>query len=182
MAGKKTFTLGIDLAGLDRMIDQLGTDIQAAARPAAYAAGDVLHQAVKTNVDKIGRKTGNLARAIYIAFSKDNSGPGRATYHIGWNRNKAPHGHLVERGHIQRYVAYIDKNGDWKTAIRPEARAKGLKKPGRKASQAAKDAYYVTLPAPRHVAAQPFVRPAAALFGQASAAAEAVLLKEIGAL
>lgn len=171
-----SMTIGVDLAGFDALLNQLDQDLQDAARPAAYAAGKVLYDAATTNVNGIGRVTGNLASALYIAYSKDNSGPGRATYHVSWNAKKAPHGHLVEWGHIQRYATYIDTRGQWKTAVRPEARAAKKKKPRRGASQAEKDAYYVTLPSPKHVAARPFIRPAASQFPQADQAAQGALL------
>ena len=175
-----SLNLKTDLAGFSRLMDQLGTDVAAAARPAAQAAADVFYRAIQTNVDAIGKVTGNLARGIYQAYSRDNSAPGRAVYHISWNARKAPHGHLVEFGHVQRYRVYQNAKGEWRTMIRPGMA--GKKKPSRNASQAVKDAYYVPLAAPRQVAAQPFVRPALAKAAEASAAAEAVLLSKIGAL
>ena len=81
---------------------------------------------------------------------------------------------------MQRYVVYLNKKGERKTKIRPEML--GKKKPSRRASQAVKDAYYVPLASPKQVAAKPFVRPAFALADRASAAAESVLLKKLGAL
>lgn len=170
-----SMTIKADIAGFDALLDKLDMDLQEAARPAAYAGGGVLYDAVRANVQSIGRITGNLASALYIAYSQDNSSPGRATYHISWNAKKAPHGHLVEWGHLQRYAVFLDKSGQWKTAVRPEARAAGKKKPQRGASQAEKDAYYVTLPAPKHVAARPFIRPAANFFPQADKAAQDAL-------
>lgn len=175
-----SLNLKTDLSGFERMLDQLGTDVEAAARPAAQAAAAVFYRAIQSNVDAIGKVTGNLARSIYQAYSRDNSAPGRAVYHISWNARKAPHGHLVEYGHIQRYRVYLNKRGEWKTMIRPGMDPK--KKPDREAPQAVKDAYYVLLAEPRQVAAQPFVRPAIAKSAEASAAAEAVLLAKIGAL
>jgi hypothetical protein len=175
-----TVRLTTDLAGLNRLIDQLGTDVEAAARPAAQAAAQVFYDGVVANVDALGTVTGNLRRAIYQAFSPENSGPGRASYNVSWNERKAPHGHLVEYGHVQRYVVYLNKKGEWKTKIRPEML--GKKKPSRRASQAVKDAYYVPLASPKQVAAKPFVRPAFALADRASAAAESMLLKKLGAL
>lgn len=175
-----TIKMSVDLAGLDRMLDQLGTDVEEAARPAAQAAAQVFYDAVVANVESIGKVSGNLRRAIYQAYSKEQSGDGRAVYNVSWNERKAPHGHLLENGHIQRYVVYINKAGEWRTKIRAEMR--GKRKPSRKASQAVKDAYYQPLASPRQVGARPFVRPAFALSARASAAAEAVLLNKIGAL
>jgi hypothetical protein len=169
--------LGVDLGALNAMLADMGDMADAATRPAAQAAAQVLYDDVKRNVQRISRKTGNLEDAVYQAYSQQNSGVGHATYHVSWNHRKARHGGLVEFGHIQRYVAYIGSDGNWYTAIR--AGMGGKKRPTRGASQAAKDAYYVPLPAPKQVAAQPFVRPAAGKFPEAAAAAEKKLLQYI---
>lgn len=153
-----SLTIKADLSGLDQMLDQLATDIEDAARPAAQAAAQVLYDEVKRNVGRLGTKTGKLAQAIYQAYSKDNSGQGRATYHVSWNVKKAPHGHLVEFGHVQKFRVFLGKDGKWHTDKRS------------------------LLVAPRQVAARPFIRPAVAKFPEASAAAEAVLLRRINNL
>lgn len=163
----------VDLSGLNARLDSLNEAAEAAARPAAQAASQVYYDHMVRNVERIGHKSGNLRSALYQVFSQDHSGPGRATYHISWNHRKAPHGHLVEFGHIQRYKVYVGSDGNWYTAVRPEMR--GKRRPKRGASQAVKDAFYVTLPTPKHVAAQPFVRTAAAAAALATAAAEARL-------
>ena len=80
-----TVRLTTDLAGLNRLIDQLGTDVEAASRPAAQAAAQVFYDGVVANVNALGTVTGNLRRAIYQAFSPENSGPGRASYNVSWN-------------------------------------------------------------------------------------------------
>lgn len=175
-----TVNIRVNLESLNSLMDKLATDVEDAARPAAQAAANVFYLQVKANVAALGKKTGNLERSIYHAFSKNNSGKGYAVYHVSWNYKKAPHGHLVEFGHIQRYHVYLNKAGEWKTMIRPGMA--GKKPPSREAPQAVKDAYYVPLAAPRQVAAQPFVRPALAKAAEASAAAESVLLAKIGAL
>jgi HK97 gp10 family phage protein len=41
---------------------------------------------------------GNLRKSIYQVYSKDNSGKTHATYHVSWNRQKAPYGGMVEFG------------------------------------------------------------------------------------
>lgn len=152
------FTIEVDLSQLG--MDELAEGCEAAARPAAQAGSQVLYDEVKRNVNAIGRKTGRLAAAIYQAYSRDNSRDGVAQYHVSWNYGKAPHGHLVEFGHVQRYVTYIDKRGQWKTLVRPKM--VGKRPPKRRDSQAVKDAYYVPLKGgPRMVAARPFIRPAA---------------------
>lgn len=152
------FTITCDTDALDRMLDALATDVEEAVRPAAQAGAQVLYNAVKGNVAKIGSVSGSLQRSIYQAYSKDNSGEGRATYHISWNAAKAPHGHLVEYGHIQKYTVFVGKDGKWRTdKLNP-------------------------LETPRQVAARPFVRPAMAMFGAAQSAAIDELLRRIGVL
>lgn len=151
------FSMRLDLGDLG--MDELADGAQAAARPAAQAGAQVFYDRVKANVGKLGRKTGNLQRSIYQVFSQDNSSLGRAQYHVSWNNKKAPHGHLVEYGHVQRYVVYIDKRGEWKTAVRPQMA--GKPRPKRSAPQSVKDAYYVPLKGgPRLVAPKAFLRPA----------------------
>lgn len=135
-----TFAVIMNTAALDATLDGLSKDAEEAARPASQAGAQVLYNAVEINVSRIGHKTGRLANAIYQAFSKDNSGEGYATYHISWNAKKAPHGHLVEFGHLARYHTYIGKDGRWYT---------DKSKP---------------LASPRQVAARPFIRPAMASF------------------
>jgi hypothetical protein len=178
LTGKNSFSIDVDTSGLDSLMDELSVQAEEAVRPAAQAAAQVLYEAVKQNVNGIGKKTGNLANSIYQVYSQQNSNEGRATYHVSWNHKKAPHGHLVEYGHIQRYATYVGKNGKWYTAVRPEAR--GKPKPRRKATQAEKDAYYVLRPGgPAQIAARSFVRRAASAFPKALDAAEAELLKRM---
>lgn len=169
--------MDVDLS--DLRLDELADGAEAAVRPAAQEGAQYFYDQVRANVRKLGRKTGNLERAIYQAFSRNNSGRTVAQYHVTWRRGsrgeaadkvaggqaRAPHGHLVEFGHWQRYVVYVDKRGEWKTAIRPSMKlksGKGYRKPPpRRASQAAKDAYYVPLKGgPKWVPPQSFVRSA----------------------
>jgi len=158
-SGKNTVNMAVDLGAFNDMISELEEDIQAAVRPAAQAGAQVFYDAVVRNVNALGKKSGNLAGAIYQAYSEENSGPGKATYHISWNASKAPHGGLVEYGHIQRYAVNLAKDGKWYTLVKPSMR--GKPKPKRNASQAEKDAYYILRAGgPRQIAAQPFIRPA----------------------
>lgn len=128
--------IDFDDSALQAKLDQLVEMSHKAVRPAAQAGAKVLYDEVKLNVSKMGRVTGNLYSSIYHAFSKDNSGDGVATYHISWNHIKAPHGHLLEYGHVQKFKRYIGSDGKWYTN---------------------KDA---PLPKPKHVGARPFLRPA----------------------
>lgn len=163
----------VDLDSLNMRLEQDADTMERAARPAAQAGAQVLYIEARRNAIAIRRKSGNLVNSIYQAYSERNSGTGRAVYHVSWNPRKAPHGHLVEWGHIQRYVTYVGSDGNFYTAIRPGMR--GKPRPKRRASLAIKDAYYVALPAPKQVAASPFMRRAAAK----SAEAEAAMVAEI---
>ena len=176
-AGNNSVTVSVDLAGLNGLLDQLGDNVDEAVRPAAQAGAQILYDEVKQNVAALGRKTGNLDRSIYQAYSAQNSSKSVATYHVSWNSRKAPHGWLVENGHLQRYRYYKGNDGQIRPMVRPGM--DGRARPGRRASQAAKDAYYVTLPTPIQVPAKAFVRRAQAKFEQAYKAAEAELLRRI---
>ena len=170
--------MALDVAQLGGLLRGIEQQIHDATRPAAFDAAEVIYNDVQANVAQIGRVTGNLQSAVYRAFDQQNSGATKARYNVSWNKRKAPHGHLVEFGHIQRYVTYIGKNGQWYMAVRPEMR--GKRKPRREASQATKDAYYVPLPSgPRQVPARPFIRPALSRLDDAERAARIRLLREI---
>lgn len=149
-------TINVDMDAIESLIDGLAVRVESAVRPAAQAAAQVLYDEVKRNVAGLGRLTGNLDRAIYQAYSRDGSVDGeRAVYHVSWNASKAPHGHLVEYGYLQRHHVAIGRDGKWFTDVtRP-------------------------LPAPRHVGAHPFVRPAMSKFSQAMEAAKAALVRHI---
>jgi len=140
------FDLRIDVAGFAVAIQADAQAFGEAARPAAQAGAQVIYDEVRRNVARIKRKTGNLASSIYQAYSADNSQPGGAqTYHVSWNAKKAPHGHLVEFGHLQRYAVIYD----------PETRRLFTDKSK-------------PLPVPQQVAAKPFLRPAVAAKGAAA--------------
>lgn len=144
-------SIKFDEAGVLAGLDALAAKHAAAARPAAQAGAQVLYDQVKVNVAGIGRVTGNLDRSIYQVFSDDNSAPSRATYHVSWNASKAPHGHLVEYGHIQTRKVYVGSDGNWYTSKEPLDQPKlvgarpflrpAFDAKGRAAVQAAKDRY-----------------------------------------
>lgn len=149
-------TISVPLDAIDAWADGEASACEEAARPAAQAAVQVLYDAVKTNVAGIKRHTGNLDRSIYQVYSKSKSGTGMATYHVSWNARKAPHGRLVEFGHVMRYEVTYDPTTHLFTTHKDRP-----------------------LPAPRLVAAKPFVRPAIAQFDQAMAAAKAEFFKRL---
>lgn len=176
--GNGSLSINLDTSAIDDILAELGDAVEDAVRPAAQAAAEVLYAEVKRNVAGIGRLSGRLASSIYQAYSADESAPGKATYHISWNAKKAPHGHLLEYGHIQRYATYLGKDGKWHTAVRPSMR--GKPKPARGASQTTKDAYYVPrVNGPAQQPARSFVRKAASAFPKALDAAQNELLKRI---
>lgn len=167
----------LDVAALTAQLQADATAIAESVRPAAQAGAQVLYEEVQRNVGRIKPHTGNLARSVYQVHS-DRSGHGVEVYHVSWNAKRAPHGHLVEYGHIQRYELARDARGRIFPMVRPEM--VGKPKPGRRASQAAKDAYWVPRKGgPIQVAARPFVRPAMAKSAQALEAAQKRLFAEL---
>ena len=133
-----SFNLSIDLSAFERDMEALAERAEKAARPAAQAGAQVIYERVKANVAALGRKTGNLDSAIYQAFSANNSGEGKATYHVSWNATKAPHGHLVEWGYIKRWQS-IMINGKWVT-LKNRPLAVPVQVPGKAFMRRAKDA------------------------------------------
>jgi len=178
LKGSQTFGIGFDLDGVGSLLDQLEEGASEALRPAAQAATQVIYDRVKLNVRALGRVTGNLEKSIYQAFSPENSQDGiRVEYHVSWNHKKAPHGHLVEFGYLQRYRYYQDNRGQVRPMVRPGM--DGQKPPGRRASLAAKAAYYVTLDTPKQVPGKSFVRSAASSMAEANKAADAELWRRL---
>lgn len=64
-------------------------------RVGSQAAAQVFYDEAKSRVPA---KSGTLKDSIYQVFSQDNSTASKVTYHVSWNRSKAPHGHLIEFG------------------------------------------------------------------------------------
>lgn len=173
--GAKTFSVELDTSGLDAYLDELGGQVEEAVRPAAQAGAQVLYDQVKGNVAALGSHSGKLSAAIYQKFSDEQSSDGVAVYNISWNAKKAPHGHLVEYGYLQRYVYRPDGMGPM---VRPGMEGKPKPASGGR-NRAALAAYYVTLDTPKHVPGKFFVRKAATAMDKAYEAAEAELLKRI---
>jgi hypothetical protein len=146
----------LDLDEINSWVGALEEDVERAARPAAQAGAEVLYRAVKRNVQALGRVTGNLDSSIYQAYVDKESGPGHAKYDISWNHRKAPHGHLLENGFIQKYKVYLGSDGHWYTR---------------------KD---LPLPTPVQRPAKAFVRSAAASIPEAEAAMEAKFFEIVG--
>jgi HK97 gp10 family phage protein len=91
MIGAKMVTTGLN-AALDNLLEKVqGEALKAGVAAAAKEFYDEALVRVPVN-------TGKLKSAIYRVYSASNSGEGKQTYHISWNKSKAPHGHLVEFG------------------------------------------------------------------------------------
>ena len=95
---------------IDAALDRFTSEIQSkVARAGAQEMAQVVYEAAKQNApvgDTVRVKKGSgrvirpgaLRDSIYQVFSLDNSNDNLKTYHVGWNRKKAPHGHLIEFG------------------------------------------------------------------------------------
>lgn len=152
------FKVSFNLAAVEKQTDYLRQLVTKSVVVATQAGAQVLYDEVRRRAAGFA-DTGTLARSIYQYRNKDEQRPGHAQYKISWRKggkkkdasaseNKAmsalpiaAHGALVEYGYIQRYASYVGSDGNWYTAIRPEMRNKP--RPKGRASQAAKDAYYV---------------------------------------
>lgn len=112
------FTMQLN-GDLSAALDRLKTGMKEhVARSAAHAGALVLYEEAKRlapvydGPERKGIKPGQLRNAIYHVFSGDKSGDTRKIYEISWNAKKAPHGHLIERGHW-RVNKLIRVNGRW---------------------------------------------------------------------
>jgi len=85
-----------DAGNLIAELENLGKSAGAVVRPSAQTGAQILYDEVKSRVPVL---TGLLSDSIYQVYSQDNSKQEvSATYHVSWNKKKAPHGHLVENG------------------------------------------------------------------------------------
>lgn len=146
-----------DASSLLAKFDGIEEKLKAAIRPAAFAGSDVLYKEVRHRALAIGGSK-RLQDSIYQKFvidSKSGVLGESATYHISWRKGREkssdtaakgaslPYttiGFWIEFGRWQMYMVRTDKNGEWYTVKRPGATGKP---PGRKASQAQKDAYWM---------------------------------------
>lgn len=106
----------MDLTGFKAALDAEVQKFHDAARPAAQAGAQVIYSLARikvpvsekghwfhgTSFKKTGQKywfaPGSLRNSIYQVYSKDNSNEAKATYHVSWNRTKAPYAWMVEFG------------------------------------------------------------------------------------
>lgn len=118
--GAKSVNIRVDTSQFDALMSRLEDAAEESVRPAAQAGANVLYEEAKRlagrsdkphffygtswkkgSESKTGRyrfEPGNLQKAIYQVYSKDNSTTEKATYHVSWNFTKAPYGLFVEYG------------------------------------------------------------------------------------
>jgi HK97 gp10 family phage protein len=126
----KALTVTFDKATFDSIIADQVEKVEAAIRPAAFAGSRILYSQVKRNTPSSNKshwfhgkmfkingtkylfEPGSLFDSIYQKFSKDNSGTGKAEYHISWNHKKVPYGFMVEYG-TSRAPAHPFLNPAW---------------------------------------------------------------------
>ena len=122
----KVFDLTVKANQIVEIMDGMVKAAQESVRPAAQAAAQVIYDEARRLAPRSERahffygtasknappgqkkkfaygpfQPGNLQRAIYQVYSEDNSGPGRATYHVSWNFEKAPYAYMVENGTVR---------------------------------------------------------------------------------
>lgn len=86
----------LQLGGIEASLEKFSEKIKTTViRAGSQAAAQVFYNEAKNRVPV---KSGTLKNSIYQVFSEDNSDKTKATYHVSWNRSKAPHGHLIEFG------------------------------------------------------------------------------------
>lgn len=128
-----TVSAKLDTSGWAEGLAQLSGPLrESLARSMAVAGGRVLRDEAKHLAPK---ESGLLASSIYLAHKEGRSTEAQVVYSVSWNSKVAPHGHLIEFGHWQKYVVKKLPNGDWFTTD-------------------------TLLPAPKFVPAHPFLRPA----------------------
>ena len=170
----RNFDMTFDLSKFAAKLDDIRTAASKATRPAAQAGAEVLYNQVLSNVDSMLGRTYPmrmvLRGAIYQAYMDQVSGDLNARYRIGWNHVKAPHGHLVEYGHLLTYQVYWGRDGKFHTRVRPsmlkewlQMKASGVKS----VPKARRDEFYIRNPSPRFIAPRPFLRNAASRYDAA---------------
>lgn len=118
--GANSVVYKVDTSQLDALLERVADMAEEVVRPAAQAGANVIYEEAKRlagrstkphffygkswkkeSESKEGRyrfNPGTLQKAIYHVYSKDNSTPTNAVYHISWNFEKAPYGLFVEYG------------------------------------------------------------------------------------
>lgn len=86
------------LAGLAKQVQKYSERVQAeVAFAGAAAMATVIYQGARGNAER-NRKSGLLLSAIYRVYAEDESSATLKTYHVSWNKKRAPHGYQIEFG------------------------------------------------------------------------------------
>lgn len=102
----------INVSQFRQQLKELSDDLGKATRPAAQAGAQIVYERARQLVPVSEAahyfygshavygpyRPGTLRDAIYQVFSKDNSFSDVSTYHVSWNKDKAPYGAMVELG------------------------------------------------------------------------------------
>lgn len=102
-------SVDFDFSKLSAKLDSITKAAEKAVRPAAQAGAQVFYDAVRERVPvsakphstKGKRQTynpGTLRAAVYQAYAQKDSGEGKASYRISWNKTHAFYGRFVEFG------------------------------------------------------------------------------------
>lgn len=102
-------SIAFDFSKIAAKLDNITKAAKEGARPAAQAGAQVFYEEVKQRVpvsakahSTKGKKQtftpGTLRKAIYQAFADKESGDGKASYRISWNKSHAFYGRFVEFG------------------------------------------------------------------------------------
>ena len=102
-------SIAFDFSKIAAKLDNITKAAEQGVRPAAQAGAEVFYQEVKQRVpvsakahSTKGKKQtftpGTLRKAIYQAFADKESGDGKASYRISWNKSHAFYGRFVEFG------------------------------------------------------------------------------------
>lgn len=102
-------SIAFDFSKIAAKLDIITKAAKEGARPAAQAGAQVFYEEVKQRVpvsakahSTKGKKQtftpGTLRRAVYQAFADKESGDGKASYRISWNKSHAFYGRFVEFG------------------------------------------------------------------------------------
>ena len=102
-------SIAFDFSKIAAKLDNITAAAEKATRPAAQAGAQVFYEEVqqrvpmsaKTHSTKGKKQTftpGTLRKAIYQAFADKESGDGKASYRISWNKTHAFYGRFVEFG------------------------------------------------------------------------------------
>ena len=106
----------VDIGKFKEQLRATADVLNQATRPAAQAGAQIIFERARINApvsDEMhyfhirGKKygpyaPGNLRDSIYQVFSKSNSYKDVSTYHISWNKDKAPYGYVYEWGNSKR--------------------------------------------------------------------------------